>query len=213
MTLPNLPTDNLYKFIFLAGLTIVITSCILFVTQYNILSEKIDTNTIAVTEIETDLNFLEKDSKFIDKELLRLEKELKVDDSVDVVGNLESLRKELEADKNFREYYSFLLDHKEDLLPYRKNIARLRSMIDQNDSLNRKTVASTNILNAKVGLIKKDYRNLILLLIVCCSLIYIGSRMAFNGHKKWLLLVQKPTDEKIMLELKQLKNSFKNESD
>jgi hypothetical protein len=208
MTIPNLPTDNLYKFTFLGGLTIVIASCILFLTQYNLLSDKIDTISLSSAELETELNFIGEDINFIAKETLKMKTNLKGEDTVDIYADWEALSNKLEKDKNFREYYSFLLEHKEDVLPYRKQFVELESMTNKIDSLNRKSIATKNILKEKLQLIKKEYRMLVILSIVCCAFIFIGGKMAIKGHKDWLNLVQKPADEKARLELRQLKESL-----
>lgn len=208
MTIPNLPTDNLYKFIFIGGLTLVIASCILLVTQYNLLSEKIDAHKVSTTELETELSILEKDLKFINKDLARLEKKLKTDDTIDIVTNLDVIRERLKKDKDFREYYSFLLEHKEDLLPYYKDIAQLEIMINRGDSLERKSSINHVILQEKLKLLRKENRSLILFSLFSLVCMVVGYVMARNGYKKWLTLVQEPADEKIRLELIQLKESL-----
>ena len=44
------------------------------------------------------------------------------------------------------------------------------------------------------------------LLFFCTVLFITGSLLAFNGYNKWLNLVQLVADEKLALELKQLKD-------
>lgn len=69
MIIPNLPTDNLYKFIFLSGITIIIASAVLFVTQYKSLTDKNDTLALEViVKLEEGKN-IENNKKTIRAEL------------------------------------------------------------------------------------------------------------------------------------------------
>ena len=212
MTIPNLPTDNLYKFKFLGGLTLIIASCYIFLIQYNNLSDKIAALKISISEIKTESTFIKQDSLFIQKEIVRLKKELNVNDTSNNDNNHKDLMIKLEKDRNFREYYSFVLSHNEELLPKLKDIEKLRAIITKNDSLNRKSIYNLNLISTKTDIVEKEYYHLLLLSILCIGLVYAGIKMTSNGHDKWLNLVQKPTDEKILLELKQLKEKINKKS-
>jgi len=212
MTLPTLPTDNLYKFTYLGGLTLIFFSCILFVTQYNTINEKIESENITITEIKTTSEFISEDIKFIEKELEKIEKETKDDDSLNHSIYLKKLRNVFLKDKNFREYYGFLLEHKEDLMPNYKKRNRLFALIEKNDSLYKKNTLNQNILDMKTKFLVRDYRNLKVLSIISFLLMILAVNMANSGYKKWLSLVQIPSDEKLKLELQQLKSNLESKS-
>lgn len=42
MLLPQIPTDNLYKFLFVAGLTIMGASSLLYINKYGVIKDKLD---------------------------------------------------------------------------------------------------------------------------------------------------------------------------
>ncbi len=67
--LPNLPTDNLYKFVFVAGLTIILSSAIIFVTQHNIISTEIDNVELEIIKLEKESDFLTDDTNLLETEI------------------------------------------------------------------------------------------------------------------------------------------------
>ena len=58
---PNLPTDNLYKFMALAGVSIVVLSTVLFSIQLSAMSEKTDQLTLEIASLEAETKNLEAD--------------------------------------------------------------------------------------------------------------------------------------------------------
>lgn len=50
MTLPTIPTDNLYKFLFVGGISLIITASALFSTQSQKLTKEIDVIEISQTK-------------------------------------------------------------------------------------------------------------------------------------------------------------------
>ena len=52
MELTSLPTDNLYKFMFIAGLAIILATSIIYIEQYNILKENINKVALEVEKAE-----------------------------------------------------------------------------------------------------------------------------------------------------------------
>jgi len=74
--LPNIPTDNLYKFIFIAGLTLILSGIVLFTTQYNSINNNIDKLSFEVGKIEKESEFLRSDAFELDSEIEYIYKEL-----------------------------------------------------------------------------------------------------------------------------------------
>lgn len=209
--LPNLPTDNLYKFEFIAGLTLTITSIILFVTQYDKLYDKIADHKIAITELKTNVDFLKTDLTIIKKDIVTLKHELKISDSIktnDSHRDLENLGNAVDRNKNINEKNTRQQYQQDELTHQQEKIETLRRMYQRNDTLFRKNTSLSNILNTKIELAQKEYQHLIIFYIISILTLILGCVMAKNGYDKWLILVQKPTDEKLLLELKQLKESL-----
>src|SRR2546426_11210194 len=61
LTVPNLPTDNLYKFVALSGLTLVILSVAVWVARGNALSDKLDQLWVEQAAIGEEIKSLEAD--------------------------------------------------------------------------------------------------------------------------------------------------------
>ncbi len=61
--LPNLPTDNLYKFLFIAGLSIILATVIIFITQYKTIREEQDKNSLEIANLINEMEFSTEDMK------------------------------------------------------------------------------------------------------------------------------------------------------
>ena len=208
MTLPNLPTDNLYKFTFLGGLTIIIASCILYVIQVTSVTEKVDKIGIETATTSAELEFLNYDIKSISIELDSIEKSLNgIVDTIDQVKRFKELRKELYEDKNYREFYAFLLQHKSDLIPYSKDMERLKILTEKNKEKSREITLKKKIYALKIKTLKRELNIITILTIFVAITIAVGLKMANTGYVKWYNLVQNPIDEKLKIELRMLKES------
>src|SRR6266446_6205472 len=61
VAIPNLPTDNLYKFVALAGLSIVVLSVVLATAQHNATGDKIDQSNIDVAVLTVEAKRLKEE--------------------------------------------------------------------------------------------------------------------------------------------------------
>jgi len=80
ISLPNIPTDNLYKFVFIAGVTLILSVVVFFTTQYIDVYNK--SNIIKLEEIKFNIenDFLSKDFTELQSDINRLQIKLdKVD--------------------------------------------------------------------------------------------------------------------------------------
>ena len=140
ITIPNLPTDNLYKFLFIAGVILIISGFIIFTTQYKTLYGKIEDIELQIQHIETETNFLKQDNvEFIteSKKILKKLKEIKNIDSIDFNTKLQNLKDNL-YDKEYREYFSFIIEHKKDILPFYEESKKLEIINEQYHTKDRK---------------------------------------------------------------------------
>lgn len=208
MTIPNLPTDNLYKFTFLSGLTIIIGSIFLSITQYKGILDKIDATEVSIAKLRHESNTMLDDQKFIHEQLLRLETNIPKGDSFNLINELRVLRSRLEKDKDYREYYGFLMQHKETLFPYQADFLLISKLNEKNKVLADKHSLNKNIIGLNVKFLKREIIILSCLVFFSLFLILKGYKVALQGYNKWLELVQKPSDEKLQLELNQLRKEI-----
>lgn len=210
ITIPNLPTDNLYKFLFIAGVILIISGFIIFTTQYKTLYGKIEDIELQIQHIETETNFLKQDNvEFIteSKKILKKLKEIKNIDSIDFNTKLQNLKDNL-YDKEYREYFSFIIEHKKDILPFYEESKKLEIINEQYHTKDRQITTNLNMARVKNKQLNRGITVLAILGIMTVLLTCFGYIIAKYGYKKWHILVQNPIDEKLQIELKQLKNGI-----
>jgi hypothetical protein len=209
-TLPSLPTDNLYKFFFIGGLTAVILSVVFYFNQYNLIRNKMDNMELSILNSENEMDVLHEEANELKAELIEIKKGLdsiKTDSATSPYNYSQKLR-DIMNDKNYREYLSFVFEHKKDIIPY----------YEQNNLLNikgeehKKRLRQIS-LNAKVVALKNKQlsREISHLGFVTCWVvvfIIVGSLMTVYGYTNWNKFVQMPTDERLRVELNQLKKDF-----
>lgn len=210
MELPNLPTDNLYKFTFMAGLFIIIFGLTIFTTQYKGISDKIDTLDMATKKYEIESKLLSEDIKRVDQQLNTFEQHYKIRnneiDSLDIVSDIVSLKKRLKS-KSFREYYSFLLLHKNDLTPYIEKSMEIKIMVGKSDSLERKLRLTDGYIEVSISTLKNQINILRGISIFTIIALVSGVTISVKAYKKWEVLVQTPLDKKLNLEIEQLNSA------
>lgn len=69
MNIPNLPTDSLYKFFALSGVTLVIVSCSALYIAVNSFSEKVTEVNGAQKLVELEIDWLDQDTKLLEREV------------------------------------------------------------------------------------------------------------------------------------------------
>ncbi|UEG49835.1 hypothetical protein LK994_14435 [Ferruginibacter lapsinanis] len=215
---PNIPTDNLYKFIFISGVIMIFFSIVLFVTEYRTIRDKIDNIEVSMAKTGNEIDVLNKKIKTSEFSFRKIDSAysiLKVD-SLSVKFDLdkfEELKIKMLNSKNYRDYLAFLFEHKKDLYPYFEQMEEnIKTNGEINLAVNEVSLKST--LN-KIGLkhLKRESNDLLILTGFVLLLIIGGYYMAKSGYSKWQTLVQRPLDEKLKLELENLKMSKRGEMD
>jgi len=205
--LPNIPTDNLYKFTFIAGLTIMLTALVILATQYNSVTNSTD-------KLEFEIGKIVSESAYFTKESAKLKIELDAiikktsnfkSDTFDINQHISDLKNHLLTDKNYREYLSFVFAHKSDLTPYSEEVNKLNKINEILQVKGKQIILNSDITNLKVTQLRRENNRLIVISILYCLITYIGFRIANSGYNKWYTLVQKPSDEKLKMELLELK--------
>jgi hypothetical protein len=179
--IPNLPTDNLYKFLFIGGFALVITSVILF-----------NNSAINLTNRQLEL-FVERENQrtgndygfVMSSELGRMY----WDKYEATVKKMDSARWLQEWDNNtVQEMTKFLKDFNTERAAW---------------------IKENNLVNNKVKLLDKkleDAKWWDNIVIFSSALMFIlGISFIGFGGRAWYILLQKPADEKIQLELVLLK--------
>ena len=206
ITIPNLPTDNLYKFKFLSGILILIFTCYIYVTQMYVVILNLDDAELNAVRYKIHKEIIDKNYKLIDNKIKLFNKKFTKVNSHDYKQKLQSeeLKYIKHGKKNIKEHIKHLEQHQNELLSIdqdAKNIELLEkklSLLDEKtDDLNLEFQIS--IKKVKLEMEKFKYLAIFLLL-----LLFFGIRLSRNGYKEWYELVQKPTDIKLQYEINQI---------
>lgn len=207
MTVPILPTDNLYKFIFTSGLTIIFGTFFLYFTQAKLINNKIQSIELALTEENTEVDFVKTDIEDLNSEIKVLQNNLNKikSDSLNINESFKNSIYNMQNDENYRAFLSFFYAHKEDIVPYYKDDKLIKEKEKKLEDENRKTILGKNIIEVKIQQLVTEKNNYLFLILISIISIITGIFLSIYGYIKWYYLVQKPSDEKIKLEIEKLK--------
>lgn len=196
MLLPQIPTDNLYKFVFVAGLTIMAASSLLCIDKYTDLTDKLEV--IRDNLQNAEIKFVA-DSMAIDFEIGKINA-LISDDSTkaQMFKTLINSGKQVE-EADLDELGSILVQRKNEFWSARAN-------------WNEKRISwysERNKIRYNLKKLERTKSYFIAISFFCMICFMIGLRLAIKGHKYWNTRAQKPTDERIQIELSKLKSSGK----
>ncbi len=181
MTIPNLPTDNLYKFVALSGIAIMIFSVYIYVVHYSRLINDLDQ--IGLGQLKIDYRISQEKRKI---SLLNLEDSLERSflSSLDTQG-IKAQKIGIRFSQNQSKEIS-------------NNLNTLQTELDS---------ISSNHLDLKYEgiLLKKRNERLLFLAIPLAIFFSLGLGMAIEGFRRWYYLVQKVIDGKMRVELKNLR--------
>lgn len=182
-SLPTLPTDNLYKFLFISGLTIMLAAVLFGFNEYNKVTEKINSIELSLANDSLENAFILEDEKELYKESELLSSK---------VENLDSLQSMISAEVNLLKITSDSIGKTNKALNLKIRQAKIHS--------------TTNSL--KLNFLANDYRLLKLTIFISVLAFVVGCYLSKLGYNKWRVLVQKPLDEKLMLEVEELRNKM-----
>ncbi len=210
MTIPNLPTDNYYKFLALSGVVIAITCAILFLNQMNTLDSEVNSLGIEVSQSKLEKKFLEEDYSEITNQI----KSLGSYDTVLAKSNLDSMITEyfkknltsLQTDKNTRDFYEFMFKYEDKIIPIGPKVQKIKASLSEQTQIKRKLDLKIVTIEEKLKIIRHKKNYLLFTGIGLVIFCIIGIRIASKGFVKWYNLVQKPSDDKLALEIKELRN-------
>lgn len=209
MTIPNLPTDNLYKFLALSGVAIVSISIVLFVTQYTEIHSEIDIIQTEIVSLREETKFLEEDMKILQTEIDEMPKpdSLYEDVNLDsaITAYFKTNSRKLIDDKNLRDYLEFLFKYENQVFPAHVRIKRMEEKYGKNREISRTQVLKSALIEEKTRICGDKLKRLTVITALLVLFSIGGCYIAKFGFMQWFLLVQKPSDEKLRLELERLK--------
>ncbi|GGG33413.1 hypothetical protein GCM10011344_37840 [Dokdonia pacifica] len=213
-SVPNLPTDNLYKFYALSGIFIAIFSMsIILLTSFELERE--------IRNMELTEQKLKVDSIYFKGYRLELESKYKTINNVlrsfPEKDYTENSRKEyqqnlanIQADPKWREYLAFIFKYEDQIIPGQSELKEIDKILKEME------IASKGLELKKVELesikrgIKYEKNKLKFIYLFGSLFFLIGSMLSFFGFRLWKNRIQKIIDKKNKIELRILKRELKN---
>lgn len=198
MEIPNIPTDNLYKFMALSGVIIVLFFISVFILRLAQINENLSKENIEIEELIFERLLLqEKDSVLmIEIKDLRDAYDKYKFNSKDTIIVLDDLIKSLK-DPEHREYLKFFYTYQSEIIPEQKLLNDLNQRIKLREENRNLLRIKGNLITIKNSQIKSDIKSLRrfiwLMAIGCFSGYYLASR----GFRLWYNRVQKYLDKKL----------------
>jgi hypothetical protein len=213
MEIPNIPTDNYYKFLSLSGVLIMVASIFFCFTQYNSISTEIENIDLELTKLELEKKFLTEDSKKVEMQIDDLQKHADKLNGKDPDEEVRTFFKfnqtSIQNDKNFRDYLEFLFKYKEEMIPEIIKAEKIKIEFEKQKKLDRELQIKTLSIKFKTKLLGNKINTWLFISLTCALFFISGLIISKRGFKNWYLLVQKLSDEKLKLEVDELKKKIK----
>lgn len=200
--MPNLPTDNLYKFKFISGVLILAFAAYIYVTEVNYSFSNIIKSSISSKKLDLQISLLENKLNEIKIEELKL-KIKTINLSLSERYYLKNYHSGQEA--YIDSIYS-IINIDNSILAIKRNNQSIESLENEAKVINNEIANNLIELNLCITRSSYDTKILIITSIITFILIFYGRRITKSGYNEWHQLVQKPIDEKLMLELKKMKS-------
>jgi len=205
MEMPNLPTDNLYKFVALSGVLIFITIIVLmYSTMGNLTDEatKLETEvgelTFGISLSESRMDLIRTKLKQLDKETTkkyRIDKTIK--DTADFYKFLDSFR-----NPEQREYYQFIVRYRDNIAPVLKEYEKLFEMTVEIDKLNDDIKLKRHQLRRKSEILREKLNHIKWYAFLWFFGLVASAFMISLGFTLWYYRVQIFLDYKLKAETK-----------
>ena len=172
--IPNLPSDNIYKFNLFYGLSVFVICIFYFLSQFLIFDKTID-------------------DIYISSERIKFEQKLLNDDVND-----------LEKRKNV------LLKSYKDLNSRIENNIEAYNILNYAKEFKNKTRQSNikiNELELKTKTKINEYKRFRIFSLIIAIVMIVSFRFAYSGYKSWNVNIQIPLNQKLLLEIENLKNN------
>jgi len=207
--IPNLPTDNLYKFYAMSGIFV----CIFAVTTVLVVSTRIKDDLAVLKEknavLKLEAEFLRTDVDVLELKREHLEKSLDSYNSIekDSLTPYERLDKKiyhLQNDPEWRAYLEFVYTYEDKIIPERRKQKELMELQNRIDTVKRNFLLKSERAEVNLEKINASISNLKSIITVCSFLFVLGLYLAIKGFRLWRKNVQDVLDKKNLLELELL---------
>lgn len=208
MTIPNLPTDNLYKFLALSGVLLIVLALIMPRFTINRLDEESDKieAELLILELETDViaNKTEKLKESIDRQKRVLSMYEHSGDTTLSKISIAKLHKDLQDPKH-REFLKFLYDYEDKILPVQKLQDEVDSYFVELDKLEYETKKKSGLITIKNKAFARNTENALDYFKLWYFMGISGAILMVVGFMLWYNRVQKVLDAKLLQELKEVR--------
>ncbi len=209
MQIPNIPTDNYYKFLATSGVFIALTAIAWGGSKTLDLINDIQNYKTEISILDMENYFLEVDNEYLLKSIDELKKipPDEIEEFKDTANKISPF--EILKSKESREQYEFMKKYETSIFP--KN--GLRNTIASENrrllNLNREFAKKVAIITSKQENLNRKNHLLLIFGIIIIFISFIGLKIARYGFKEWYKKVQQPSDEKLAIELEILKQENK----
>lgn len=213
MNVPNLPTDDFYKFLSLSGLFIFLLSVLYPIITVNDLEKDVSNTTIELKKLRLEISFLESRALKIQNRITETNKMLArydLDDTVVQQIDLDALIDRL-FDSEYREFLEFRYKYQDKIFPVFALNKKIELEVAEYESIAREIQMKSLDIKLKselngerVDAAKKTY------LLWSIGQIF-GGLISLFGFRNWYEKVQKPLDLKLEYEINALSESIEKE--
>ena len=215
INIPNLPTDNLYKFKFLSGILILIFTGYIYVTQMYVIILNIDDAKINEVKYKITKEIINKNYNLIEYEIKEFDEKFYRVYSKDYQLKLDSRKSKINLlnIKNNQKRIIFLQQNLHKLLSIEQNAKNIDLLKTKLSQLQEKTDALNLEFQISIKKAELEIQKLIYVTAFLCLLLISGLFLSFKGYKEWYKLVQRPNDLKLLLEINYMIANNNNKSD
>lgn len=210
--LPSIPTDNLYKFQFIAGITMILFSLTVGITtilsnekSYNDLELSIKQDSLEVVFLVEDKQQLILENNNLLHQINKIKYNINPSDSL---LDVSKLLDKIYSNKKYRDYLGFLEKYENYIFAHKVNQKKIVQNSINLLKLTRDMQRKLTIKKFNIGLLKIQHTYMKYFLYVLLTIIIIGGFIADRGYRNWETLVQKPLDLKLKIEIEQLQNNI-----
>jgi hypothetical protein len=209
MEIPNLPTDNLYKFMAISGVTIAIVGFLMSYYGYRDSITELDKIHTEYCLLDFEIKNLKSLDSLISNEINDIKSELikygNLDDNIKEKIEIDEIKKYYSVPKN-RDLYVFLHTYKSELFPEFKKYEEIKQKETKKDELEQNIKRNEILLKERYRIWKDTKNQINKLNWMWVIFTGLGTYIAINGFILWYKKVQKYLDEEIKDKSNKLKN-------
>lgn len=213
-TIPNVPTDNLYKFYALSGIIIVVFSVSIRIYSNASIEEQLVTLDYDIALIKFERDNLLKDSNDWSEKAKIVDKMLEKHKPIDTLfyikeSTFDNQIYEMQNNPGYRDYLAFVFKYYDHILPEAEKLEQLKKY-NESLKLNGREIDKKGIeIDYKLKKLKLKIDDQKIINYTTIFFIGLGLFLSIYGFNLWKKKVQNPIDKKLALDLSQLENKAK----